>query len=133
MKQIPLPGWEEGKLRVGARLFNLINHPNFDQPINDISSSQFGGIIRNNQLLEIGSNAQPPETSLQVASLPLMCCSKDAAGNVWREHEKQLLRCAPHDKAQRNLRHVHVRLNWCIGVMPARGCTTNFAGGAPAP
>ena len=46
MKQIPLPGWEQGKLRVGAQFFNLINHPNFDQPVNDISSSQFGSIIR---------------------------------------------------------------------------------------
>ncbi|HJT01375.1 MAG TPA: carboxypeptidase regulatory-like domain-containing protein [Terriglobales bacterium] len=46
MKQIPLPGWEQGKLRVGAQFFNLINHPNFDQPVNDISSAQFGTINR---------------------------------------------------------------------------------------
>ncbi|HLK33932.1 MAG TPA: hypothetical protein VKT29_12635, partial [Terriglobales bacterium] len=46
MKQIPLPGWEGGKLRVGAQFFNLINHPNFDQPVNDLASPQFGSIIR---------------------------------------------------------------------------------------
>ena len=46
LKDIPIPGWEGGKLVVGAQFFNLINHPNFDQPVSDISSSQFGSIIR---------------------------------------------------------------------------------------
>lgn len=46
LKQFPLPGWEAGKLSVGAQFFNLLNHPNFDQPVGDISSSQFGSIIR---------------------------------------------------------------------------------------
>lgn len=46
LKDIPIPGWEGGKLQVGAQFFNLINHPNFDQPVADVGSSQFGSIIR---------------------------------------------------------------------------------------
>jgi Carboxypeptidase regulatory-like domain len=36
---------ERATLGVGAQFFNLFNHPNFDQPINDVSNSQFGTII----------------------------------------------------------------------------------------
>jgi hypothetical protein len=35
-----MPHWETGKLRLGAQIFNLFNHPNFGQPLNDVS----GGI-----------------------------------------------------------------------------------------
>ena len=45
MKGFGIPGVESGKLRVGAQFFNLFNHPNFGQPINDISSSSFGQIV----------------------------------------------------------------------------------------
>jgi hypothetical protein len=45
MKGFGIPGMESGKLRVGAQFFNLFNHPNFGQPINDISSSSFGQIV----------------------------------------------------------------------------------------
>jgi hypothetical protein len=42
MKSFDIPHWERGKIAVGAQFFNLFNHPNFDQPINDIGNSQFG-------------------------------------------------------------------------------------------
>lgn len=45
MKSTPLPKWENAHLVVGAQLFNLFNHPNFDQPVNDVASSQFGQIL----------------------------------------------------------------------------------------
>jgi hypothetical protein len=45
MKGFGIPGVESGKLRGGAQFFNLFNHPNFGQPINDISSSSFGQIV----------------------------------------------------------------------------------------
>jgi hypothetical protein len=32
-------------LRIGAQAFNLLNHPNFDQPDGNISSPTFGTII----------------------------------------------------------------------------------------
>ena len=35
-----VPGWETGKLRVGAQFFNIFNHPNFGQPLNNVA----GGI-----------------------------------------------------------------------------------------
>jgi hypothetical protein len=37
---------ERFKISVGAQAFNLLNHPNFDQPVNDVANPQFGSIIR---------------------------------------------------------------------------------------
>jgi hypothetical protein len=45
MKGFSIPGTESGKLKLGAQFFNLFNHPNFGQPINDVSSSSFGQIV----------------------------------------------------------------------------------------
>jgi hypothetical protein len=42
MKNFRIPHWEAGKLGVGLQFFNLLNHPNFDQPVGDIANSQFG-------------------------------------------------------------------------------------------
>jgi hypothetical protein len=44
MKYTSLPGWEQGKLGIGFNFYNVFNHPNFDLPVNDISSSRFGTI-----------------------------------------------------------------------------------------
>jgi hypothetical protein len=39
--------WGEGQqLITGASFYNVLNHPNFDQPVGDISNSQFGQIIQ---------------------------------------------------------------------------------------
>jgi hypothetical protein len=32
-------------LGIGLQFFNILNHPNFDQPDGDIASSTFGSII----------------------------------------------------------------------------------------
>lgn len=45
MKDFKIPLGENGKFSVGAQFFNLFNHPNFDQPVGDLGSSQFGQII----------------------------------------------------------------------------------------
>jgi len=47
MKYTSLPHWESGKLGLGVQFFNILNHPNFDQPVRDISNSsgQFGQIL----------------------------------------------------------------------------------------
>lgn len=45
MKNFNIPGWEHAKFGVGAQFFNLFNHPNFDQPVGDISNPNFGTII----------------------------------------------------------------------------------------
>ena len=37
---------EHANLGIGFQFFNLFNHPSFDQPVGDISSSQFGTVIR---------------------------------------------------------------------------------------
>lgn len=34
------------ELQIGAQAFNILDHPNFDQPVGDVSNSQFGSIIR---------------------------------------------------------------------------------------
>ncbi|MGA8490466.1 MAG: carboxypeptidase-like regulatory domain-containing protein [Terriglobales bacterium] len=48
MKYTSIPHWEGAKLGIGAQFFNILNHPNFDQPVRDISNSsgQFGQIVR---------------------------------------------------------------------------------------
>jgi Carboxypeptidase regulatory-like domain len=48
MKYTGIPHWEGAKLGLGVQFFNVLNHPNFDQPIRDISNSsgQFGQILR---------------------------------------------------------------------------------------
>jgi hypothetical protein len=46
MKNFRVPHWEAARLGVGAQFFNLFNHPNFDQPVGDISNPNFGQIIR---------------------------------------------------------------------------------------
>jgi hypothetical protein len=44
-KNFKVPHWEAAKLGVGAQFFNFFNHPNFDQPVGDISNPSFGTII----------------------------------------------------------------------------------------
>jgi hypothetical protein len=46
MKNFAIPHWESAKLQIGAQAFNLFNHPNFDQPVGDISNPQFGSILK---------------------------------------------------------------------------------------
>lgn len=46
LKEVPLRRIsEQARFTFGAQLFNLLNHPNFDQPIGNISNSQFGSIL----------------------------------------------------------------------------------------
>ncbi len=45
MKSFPLPRWETARISLSAQAFNLFNHPNFDQPTQDITSPQFGQIL----------------------------------------------------------------------------------------
>jgi hypothetical protein len=45
MKNFPIPRFESARLTVGAQFFNLFNHPNFDQPVQDIANPQFGSNI----------------------------------------------------------------------------------------
>lgn len=46
MKNFRVPHWESAELQIGAQAFNILNHPNFDQPIGDVSNPQFGSIVR---------------------------------------------------------------------------------------
>jgi hypothetical protein len=43
-KGFAIPHHESVRFTVGAQFFNVLNHPNFAQPIGDVSSSQFGFI-----------------------------------------------------------------------------------------
>lgn len=45
MKYTQIPHWESAKFGVGAQFFNLFNHPNFEGPVNDINSGNFGHIL----------------------------------------------------------------------------------------
>ena len=33
MKNFRVPTWEDAELQIGAQAFNVLNHPNFDQPV----------------------------------------------------------------------------------------------------
>jgi hypothetical protein len=46
MKNFRVPKWEGAQFQVGVQAFNILNHPNFDQPVGNISDSQFGYSIR---------------------------------------------------------------------------------------
>lgn len=46
MKNFRIPKWEGAELQIGAQAFNILNHPNFDQPVGDVSNTQFGYSIR---------------------------------------------------------------------------------------
>jgi hypothetical protein len=41
-KGFAIPHWEGATVNVGAQFFNLFNHPNFAQPVSDISNPLFG-------------------------------------------------------------------------------------------
>jgi hypothetical protein len=46
MKNFRIPHWEGAQFQVGVQAFNILNHPNFDQPVGDIANPQFGQSIR---------------------------------------------------------------------------------------
>ena len=43
-KDFHIPGWENGVISIGATAYNVLNHPNFDQPVADVAST-LGTII----------------------------------------------------------------------------------------
>jgi hypothetical protein len=45
MKYTKFPHWETAKLGIGAQFFNLFNHPNFEGPVNDVNSGNFGNVL----------------------------------------------------------------------------------------
>jgi hypothetical protein len=45
-KSFDIPKWENAKFSVGARFFNLFNHPNFAFPNTNVDSNQFGQITQ---------------------------------------------------------------------------------------
>ena len=45
-KSFAVPKWEKAQFSVGARFFNLFNHPNFAFPNTNIDSNQFGQITQ---------------------------------------------------------------------------------------
>jgi hypothetical protein len=46
MKNFHVPISESSTVGIGFQFFNLFNHANFDQPVGDVASSQFGLINR---------------------------------------------------------------------------------------
>jgi hypothetical protein len=45
MKNTKVPGWENATLGIGFQFFNLLNHPNFGLPNNDLPNSTLGQIF----------------------------------------------------------------------------------------
>lgn len=46
MKSFRIPKWEGAEFQIGAQAFNILNHPNFDQPVADLTNPQFGYSVR---------------------------------------------------------------------------------------
>jgi Carboxypeptidase regulatory-like domain len=46
MKNFRIPKWESAEFQIGAQAFNVLNHPNFDQPVGNLADPSFGYIIR---------------------------------------------------------------------------------------
>jgi len=46
LKYINIPHWESAKLAIGAQAYNILNHPNFDNPKANIDDSQFGQVLK---------------------------------------------------------------------------------------
>ncbi len=42
MKNFRVPKWEGAELEIGAQAFNVLNHPNFDQPVGNLGAPNFG-------------------------------------------------------------------------------------------
>ena len=45
-KSFAIPAWEKAQFSIGARFFNLFNHPNFAFPNTNADSNQFGQITQ---------------------------------------------------------------------------------------
>jgi hypothetical protein len=45
MKGFKIPNWESAKLKIGFQFFNIMNHPNFQIPLNDVTDGPSNGII----------------------------------------------------------------------------------------
>jgi len=65
-KGFKIPKWESAQLKLGAQFFNLFNHPNFAQPVADVSNQQqnggiFGTVNPPTSILGsfLGGNASP--------------------------------------------------------------------------
>ncbi len=46
MKLFHIPHWERAALGLGVQFYNIFNHPNFDNPVADVSAPTFGTVIR---------------------------------------------------------------------------------------
>lgn len=44
-KGLKMPHWEHAELKVGAQLYNVFNHPNFQIPLNDVNDGPSDGLI----------------------------------------------------------------------------------------
>jgi hypothetical protein len=56
-KDFALPGGDQRRLRIRADFFNLLNHPQFGEPVSDPTDGNFSRIVRtsvNNRTVQLG-------------------------------------------------------------------------------
>lgn len=46
LKTFHVRHWESAQFQVGAQAFDVLNHPNFDQPVGNLANAQFGSIVK---------------------------------------------------------------------------------------
>jgi hypothetical protein len=69
MKNFRFPHWEGAELQIGAQAFNVLNHPNFDQPVGDMANPQL-------DLSTEPSPLQPASSELSWAPTPALALSR---------------------------------------------------------
>jgi len=73
MKNFPIPRWEGARFQIGLQAFNVLNHPNFDQPVGDVTNPRFGRIINDVNVPTsilgafLGGNAAPRLLQIKAA------------------------------------------------------------------
>jgi len=45
-KRTHIPRWERGELGIGFQFYNILDHPNFDNPVSNAASGNFGKLVR---------------------------------------------------------------------------------------
>jgi hypothetical protein len=82
LKGFKVPGLESGKFQVGAQAYNVLNHPNFQNPDFDVSSPTFGSIVTTAVRRPVSSVRSWVATRLRVLSNSKRFSSSDVSGEV---------------------------------------------------
>jgi len=87
MKNFRFPKWEGAEIQIGAQAFNILNHPNFDQPVGDVSNPpvriyQPHGRYAHQHLRLVPGRRRFPPRSPDPSSTPFLTTTPNRCGPV---------------------------------------------------